>query len=97
MTHDFTYLNQLPVTDLLDRAHRGAWTGPEAHMIRALAERLEEHLDAVNEYDGVNDALMEANQRAEALEEQILELERARNEWQSIAEALNGRVKELTY
>ncbi len=97
MTHDFTYLNQLPVTDLLDRAHRGAWTGPEAHMIRALAERLEEHLDAVNEYDAVNDALMEANQRAEALEEQVLELERARNEWQATAEALNGRVKELTY
>ncbi len=97
MTHDFTYLNQLGVVDLLDRAHRGNWTGPEAHMIRALAERLEEHLDAVNEYDGVNDALMDANQRAEALEEQILELERARNEWQSIAEALNGRVKELTY
>jgi hypothetical protein len=24
-------------------------------------------------------------------------LERARNEWQSIAEALNGRVKALTY
>lgn len=97
MTHDFTYLNQLGVVDLLDRAHRGNWTGPEAHMIRALAERLEEHLDAVNEYDAVNDALMEANQRAEALEEQILELERARNEWQATAEALNGRVKELTY
>ena len=97
MTHDFTYLSQLPITDLLDRAHRGNWTGPEAHMIRALAERLEEHLDAVNEYDAVNDALMEANQRAEALEEQILELERACNEWQSVAEALNGRVKELTY
>ena len=97
MTHDFTYLNQLPITDLLDRAHRGNWTGPEAHMIRALAERLEEHLDAVNEYDAVNDALMEANQRAEALEEQVLELEHARNEWQATAEALNGRVKELTY
>jgi len=97
VTHDFTYLNQLGVVDLLDRAHRGNWTGPEAHMIRALAERLEEHLDAVNEYDAVNDALIDANQRAEALEAQGLELERARNEWQSIAEALNGRVKELTY
>lgn len=97
MTHDVTYLSQLGVVDLLDRAHRGNWTGPEAHMIRALAERLEEHIDAVNEYDAVNDALMDANQRAEALEEQVLELERARNEWQSIAEALNGRVKELTY
>jgi hypothetical protein len=97
MTHDFTYLNQLGVVDLLDRAHRGNWTGPEAHMIRALAERLEEHLDAVADYDAVNDALMDANQRAEALAEEVSELERARNEWQATAEALNGRVKELTY
>jgi NTP pyrophosphatase (non-canonical NTP hydrolase) len=90
MTHDFTYLNQLGVVDLLDRAHRGNWTGPEAHMIRALAERLEEHLDAVADYDAINAALMDANQRAEALEDEL-------NNWKSIAEALNGRVKELTY
>jgi chromosome segregation ATPase len=97
MTHDHTYLNQLNTADLMSRAFRDNWTGPEAHMIRALAERLEEHLDAVADYDAVNDALMEANQRAEALAEEVSELERARNEWQSIAEALNGRVKELTY
>ncbi len=90
MTHDFTYLNQLSGVDLLDRAHRGAWIGPEAHMIRALAERLEEHLDAVADYDAINAALMDANQRAEALEDEL-------NNWKSIAEALNGRVKELTY
>jgi BMFP domain-containing protein YqiC len=99
MTHDYTYLNQLPVQDLLDRA-RSRWPSSpdaQAHLIRALAERLEEHLDAVNEYDAVNDALIDANQRAEALAEEVSELERARNEWQSIAEALNGRVKELTY
>jgi hypothetical protein len=76
MTHDFTYLNQLPVTDLLDRAHRGNWTGPEAHMIRALAERLEEHLDAVNEYDAINDALMEANQRADSWREEAQAVQR---------------------
>jgi predicted nucleic acid-binding Zn-ribbon protein len=97
VTHDFTYLNQLGVVDLLDRAHRGNWTGTEAHMIRALAERLEDYLDAAADYDAVNDALMEANQRAEALAEEVSELERARNEWQATAEALNGRVKELTY
>jgi chromosome segregation ATPase len=97
MTHDYTYLNQLNTADLMSRAFRDSWTGPEAHMIRALAERLEEHLDAVADYDAVNDALMDANQRAEALAEEVSELERARNEWQSIAEALNGRVKELTY
>ena len=76
MTHDFTYLNQLPVTDLLDRAHRGNWTGPEAHMIRALAERLEEHLDAVADYDAVNDALMEANQRADSWREEAQAVQR---------------------
>lgn len=76
MTHDFTYLNQLPITDLLDRAHRGNWTGPEAHMIRALAERLEEHLDAVADYDAVNDALMEANQRADSWREEAQAVQR---------------------
>jgi hypothetical protein len=76
MTHDFTYLNQLGVVDLLDRAHRGNWTGPEAHMIRALAERLEEHLDAVADYDAVNDALMEANQRADSWREEAQAVQR---------------------
>lgn len=76
MTHDFTYLNQLPVQDLIDRAHRGAWTGPEAHMIRALAERLEEHLDAAADYDAVNDALMDANQRAESWREEAMAVQR---------------------
>ena len=76
MSHDFTYLNQLTVEDLLDRAHRGNWTGPEAHLIRALANRLEEHLDAVADYDAVNDALMDANQRAESWREEAMAIQR---------------------
>lgn len=76
MTHDFTYLNQLPIADLLDRAHHGNWTGPEAHMIRALAERLEEHLNAVADYDAVNDALMDANQRADSWREEAQAVQR---------------------
>lgn len=76
MTHDFTYLNQLPVTDLLDRAHRGAWTGPEAHMIRALAERLEDHLEAVADYDALNAELIDANQRAESWREEAQAVQR---------------------
>ena len=76
MTHDFTYLNQLPVQDLIDRAARGNWTGPEAHMIRALADRLEEHLDAVSDYDALNDALMDANQRAESWREEAMAVQR---------------------
>ena len=76
MTHDHTYLSQLTVTDLLDRAHRGNWTGPEAHMIRALAEQLEEHLDAVADYDAVNAALMDANRRAESWREEAMAVQR---------------------
>ena len=76
MTHDFTYLNQLPVQDLIDRAARGNWTGPEAHMIRALADRLEEHLDAAADYDRLNDELMDANQRAESWREEAMAVQR---------------------
>ena len=76
MTHDFTYLNQLPITDLLDRAHRGNWTGPEAHMIRALADRLEEHIDAAADYDALNAELMAANQRAESWREEAQAVQR---------------------
>ena len=76
MTHDFTYLNQLPVQDLIDRAARGNWTGPEAHMIRAVADRLEEHLDAVSDYDALNHALMDANQRAESWREEAMAVQR---------------------
>jgi hypothetical protein len=76
MTHDFTYLNQLPVQDLIDRAARGNWTGPEAHMIRALVDRLEEHIDAAVEYDRLNDELMDANQRAESWREEAMAVQR---------------------
>jgi hypothetical protein len=68
MTHDYTYLSQLPVQDLLDRA-RSRWPSSpdaQAHLIRALADRLEEHLDAVADYDAVNEALMDANRRADS-------------------------------
>ncbi len=78
MTLDHTYLSQLPVQDLLDRA-RSRWpSSPEAqaHLIRALADRLEEHLDAVADYDAVNDALMDANQRAESWREEAQAIQR---------------------
>jgi len=76
MTHDFTYLNQLNVTDLIDRAARGNWTGPDAHMIRALVARLEEHIDAAADYDRLNDELMDANQRAESWREEAMAVQR---------------------
>jgi hypothetical protein len=73
MTHDHTYLSQLRVTDLIEYAHRGNWTGPEAHMIRALEERLEEHLDIIADYD---EALMDANRRAESWREEAMAVQR---------------------
>ena len=76
MTHDHTYLSQLPIQDLLDRAARGNWTGPEAHMIRALVDRLEEHIDAAADYDRLNDELMDANQRAESWREEAQAVQR---------------------
>lgn len=76
MTHDHTYLSQLPVQDLIDRAARGNWTGPEAHMIRALVDRLEEHIDAAADYDRLNDDLMDANQRAESWREEAQAVQR---------------------
>lgn len=73
MTHDYTYLSQLPVQDLLDRAREA---GPDNHLVRALAERLEEHLDAVADYDAVNEALMDANRRAESWQEEAMAVQR---------------------
>ena len=76
MTHDHTYLSQLPVQDLIDRAARGRWTGPEAHMIRALADRLEEHLEALADYDSLNAELMAANERAESWRDEAQAVQR---------------------
>lgn len=75
---DYTYLSQLPVQDLLDRA-RSRWPSSpdaQAHLIRALADRLEEHMDAVADYDAVTDALMDANRRAESWREEAMAVQR---------------------
>ncbi len=72
MTHDFTYLNQLPVQDLLDRARAHGDDG----LIRALADRLEEHLDVLADYDALNAELMAANQRAESWREEAMAVQR---------------------
>lgn len=77
MTHDHTYLRQLPVQDLIDRAARGNWTGPEAHMIRALVDRLEAHIDdAAAEYDRLNDERMDAERRADSWREEAQAVQR---------------------
>ena len=73
MTHDHTYLSQLTVTDLLWRAREA---GPDNHLARALADRLEEHLAAAAEYDRLNDELMDANRRAESWREEAQAVQR---------------------
>ncbi len=73
MTLDHTYLSQLTVTDLLWRAREA---GPENHLVRALADRLQEHLEAVADYDAVNAALMDANQRADSWREEAQAVQR---------------------
>lgn len=77
MTHDHTYLSQLPLQDLLDRAHRGGrWTGPEAHVIRALADRLEQYADALDVIDRLEGELADAERRAESWREEAMAVQR---------------------
>ena len=72
MTLDHTYLSQLPVQDLLDRARAHGDDG----LIRALVDRLEEHIDAAADYDRLNDELMDANRRAESWREEAMAVQR---------------------
>ena len=73
MTPDYTYLNQLTIEDLLDRARQA---GPDNHLVRALADRLEEYADA---YDTVNTReaeLGDAERRAEGWRDEAQALQR---------------------
>jgi hypothetical protein len=76
MTHDFTYLNQLTVEDLLDRAHRGTWTGPEAHLIRALAVRLDEYVEFRDMVISLEAELGDAERRADGWREEAQAVQR---------------------
>jgi hypothetical protein len=76
MTHDFTYLNQLTVEDLLDRAHRGTWTGPEAHLIRALAVRLDEYVELRDILNSLEAELGDAERRADGWREEAQAVQR---------------------
>ena len=73
MTHDFTYLNQLPIADLLDRAREA---GPEAHMIRALADRLEDYADVYATVDRLEAELADAERRADSWREEAQAVQR---------------------
>ena len=78
MTHDHTYLSQLHTVDLLERAYCGTWSGAEAHMIRALADRLDQY-----------DSALEAVAR---LEMELADAERRADSWRSEAQAVQRQL-----
>jgi hypothetical protein len=61
---DYTYLSQLNVTDLLHFARDV--TGMHEHVIRALADRLEEYADAFDIVNRLEAELADAEQRADS-------------------------------
>ena len=76
MTHDHTYLSQLDSVELLDRAYRGNWTSSEAHMIRALADRLDQYLDVQAVVLRLEDELADAKRRAKSWREEAQAVQR---------------------
>ena len=73
MTADYTYLNQLTLEDLLDRARQA---GPDNHLVRALADRLEEYADAYDTVNTLEAELADAEQRAESWREEAQAIQR---------------------
>ena len=73
MTHDYTYLNQLPLTDLLAIA-RQADLGN--HLVRALLERLEEYSDAYETVNSLEAELADAERRADNWREEAQAIQR---------------------
>jgi len=70
---DYTYLNQLTVEDLLDHAREA---GPDNHLVRALADRLEEYADAYDTVNSLEAELADANQRADGWREEAQAVQR---------------------
>jgi len=71
---DYTYLNQLNVTDLIHFARDV--TGIHEHVIRALADRLEEYADAFDIVNRLEAELADAEQRATQWQEECRALQR---------------------
>jgi hypothetical protein len=85
MTHDHTYLSQLPIETLLDRAFRGNWTGPEAHMIRILAAELENYF-----YDHER-----LDKLVSELTDDLKDAERRANSWREEAQAVQRQLDQV--
>lgn len=73
MTLDYTYLNQLTLEDLLDRAQQ---TDLNNHMVRALVDRLKEYADAYEENDRLKSELRESERRADSWRDEARAIQR---------------------
>lgn len=73
MTADYTYLNQLTLEDLLDRAR--AKPDPTT-ILCALADRLEEYADAYDTVNTLEAELGDAERRAEGWRDEAAALQR---------------------
>jgi signal transduction histidine kinase len=79
MTHDFTYLNQLNISDLLSETRRlvnDLAPSVKDHALRALADRLEEYADACDTVNSLEAELADANQRADGWREEAQAVQR---------------------
>jgi hypothetical protein len=70
---DYTYLNQLTVEDLLDHARRA---GPENHLVRALADRLDEYVEFRDMVNSLEAELGDAERRADGWREEAQAVQR---------------------
>jgi hypothetical protein len=77
---DYTYLNQLPVQDLIERARTPQLVNYE-HLLRALADRLEDYADV---YDTVN-----------SLEAELADAERRADSWRDEAQAVQRQLDQV--
>ena len=73
MTHDYTYLSMLNTSDLLDHARQA---GLDQHLIRALADRLEELADVCDLVNQLEAELADAEQRADNWREEAQAVQR---------------------
>ena len=70
---DYTYLSQLNVPDLLDAARQA---GMADHMVRALADRLEEYADAFDTINRLEAEIADAERRADSWREEAAAVQR---------------------
>lgn len=76
---DYTFLNQLNISDLLSETRRlinDLAPSVKDHALRALADRLDEYADAYDTVNSLEAELADANQRADSWREEAMALQR---------------------